>query len=131
MLRIVPSTDRKAVAALLSPARIRDAATERKAARIVSDVRARGDRALKQHAAALDGLSGPLEQLQRLEFVDERGTTIGWRDFRDGSLRSGTSASVALTMNEPLPDRVRVRVRHHDGDATVEVPFEITTGVGL
>ena len=61
MLRVVPSTNVKAVAALLSSARLRDAATERRTARIVADVRAGGDRALRKYAAALDGLAGPIE----------------------------------------------------------------------
>jgi histidinol dehydrogenase len=60
-MRIIPASDRRAVAALLAPARVRDTATERIAATIVSDVRRRGDRALRQYARDLDGLDGPLE----------------------------------------------------------------------
>ncbi len=61
MIRIVPSRDRRAVGALLSTTRVREGATERRAARIVADVRARGDRALRRYARDLDGLAGPLE----------------------------------------------------------------------
>jgi histidinol dehydrogenase len=61
MLRIVESSDRRAVAALLGAGRIRDGATERRVAAIVSDVRRRGDEALVRYARALDGLSGPVE----------------------------------------------------------------------
>ena len=49
------------MAALLSPARARDAATERRVARIVADVRRNGDRALLRYARTLDGLDGPIE----------------------------------------------------------------------
>src|SRR5687767_12708653 len=61
MIRIVESTDRRAVKALLSPERTRDAATERRVAAIVSDVRRNGDAALIKYARALDRLDGPIE----------------------------------------------------------------------
>jgi histidinol dehydrogenase len=61
VIRIVDASDRKRVAALLSPARIRDAATERTVAKIVEDVRARGDAALLAYARRFDRLDGPLE----------------------------------------------------------------------
>src|SRR5215216_6350414 len=60
-MRIVESINRRAVRALLSPERTRDAATERRVARIVSDVRRNGDAALVRYARALDRLDGPLE----------------------------------------------------------------------
>ena len=61
MIRIVDSTNRRAVKALLSPERTRDAATERRVAAIVSDVRRNGDAALIKYARALDRLDGPVE----------------------------------------------------------------------
>ena len=61
MIRIVDSTNRRAVTALLSPERTRDVATERRVAAIVSDVRRGGDRALVRYARELDGLPGPIE----------------------------------------------------------------------
>ena len=60
-MRIVASTNRRAVASLLSPQRVRDTATESRVAEIVADVRRTGDRALKRYARDLDGWSGPLE----------------------------------------------------------------------
>jgi histidinol dehydrogenase len=60
-MKIVNSTNRRAVAQLLSPERIRDAATERRVATIVDEVRRTGDVAVKRYARALDGWSGPLE----------------------------------------------------------------------
>ena len=60
-LRIVDSTNRRAVSLLLSPERTRDAATERRVAAIVSTVRRDGDRALVRYARDLDGLEGPIE----------------------------------------------------------------------
>src|SRR5687767_10274410 len=60
MIRIVDSTNRRAVKALLSPERTRDAATERRVAAIVSDVRRNGDAALIKYARALDRLDGPV-----------------------------------------------------------------------
>jgi len=61
MIRIVESSNRRAVSALLSPERTRDAATERRVAEIVSAVRRDGDRALTRYARELDGLTGAIE----------------------------------------------------------------------
>ena len=61
MIRIVDSKNRRAVDALLSPERVRDAATDRRVATIVADVRRNGDKALRRYARALDGLDGSIE----------------------------------------------------------------------
>ena len=61
MLRIVESSNLRGVGALLAPERTRDAATERRVATIVSDVRREGDKALRRYARTLDRLTGPLE----------------------------------------------------------------------
>jgi len=61
LLKIVESSNRRAVEALLSPQRIRDAATDKRVAAIVGDVRRKGDRALLRYAKQLDRLSGPAE----------------------------------------------------------------------
>jgi histidinol dehydrogenase len=64
MLKIVESSNRRAVRALLAPARTRDRATERRVARIVADVRRSGDRALLRYARRFDPLDGPIEVTQ-------------------------------------------------------------------
>jgi histidinol dehydrogenase len=61
MIRVVESTNRKAVASLLSATRVRDRAAEERAAKIVAAVRQDGDRALRRYATDLDGLVGRLE----------------------------------------------------------------------
>ena len=61
MLRIVSSTNRRAVRELLSAARVRDRATESRAREIVQRVRRNGDAALRRYARSLDGHDGPLE----------------------------------------------------------------------
>jgi histidinol dehydrogenase len=60
-MRIVSSTNRRAVAELLSATRVRDRATESRALEIVTRVRRGGDAALKRYARELDGLAGPIE----------------------------------------------------------------------
>jgi histidinol dehydrogenase len=60
-MRIVSSTNRDAVAALLSATRIRDRVTERKASAIVERVRRGGDPALMRFAKQFDGLTGRIE----------------------------------------------------------------------
>jgi histidinol dehydrogenase len=64
-MRIVASTDRRAVASLLSATRIRDRATETRAAVIVERVRKGGDQALAAYARDLDGWRGGLEVPRR------------------------------------------------------------------
>jgi len=61
MITIVSSTNRRAVTRLLSATRVRDRATDERAAEIVARVRKGGDRALTRLARELDGLDGPLE----------------------------------------------------------------------
>jgi histidinol dehydrogenase len=61
VIRIVESSDARAVADLLSPARIQDPAIDARVARIVENVRRERDRALRRYATELDGLVGPLE----------------------------------------------------------------------
>ena len=61
MLKIVESSNRRAVDAILAPKRPRDAATDRRVAKIVADVRKKGDASLVRYARALDQLDGPLE----------------------------------------------------------------------
>ncbi len=65
MIRIVSSSNRAEVEALLSPSVVRDRATERAAARIVARVRAEGDAALRRYARTLDGWAGPIEVSRR------------------------------------------------------------------
>jgi histidinol dehydrogenase len=60
-LRIVESGNVRAVAALLDRSPVRDEAIERRVARIVADVRHRGDRAMLEYARRFDGLSGRVE----------------------------------------------------------------------
>ena len=83
-MRIVNSTNRRAVQALLSPARVRDAATHRRVATIVDDVRRQGDRALLRYARSLDRLDGPIE--------------IGAREMRDLAAEVPASVRSALRM---------------------------------
>lgn len=65
-MRIVLSSNRAAVAQLLSATRIRDRATERTAAAIVDGVRRGGDAALKRYAQQLDRLTGSIEVPRRV-----------------------------------------------------------------
>ena len=61
MIRVVQSTNRRAVSELLSATRIRDRVTESRANEIVQRVRRTGDAALKRYARTLDDYEGPLE----------------------------------------------------------------------
>jgi histidinol dehydrogenase len=65
MIKIVPSTNRRAVAELLSATRIRDRVTDRRVEQIVELVRRGGDAALTRYARELDGLESTIEVPQR------------------------------------------------------------------
>jgi len=60
-VRIIDAADRDAIRELLSPARVRDAETDRRVADIVNDVREKGDEALLRYARTYDGLDGDIE----------------------------------------------------------------------
>ena len=78
-MRIIQGSDERAVAALLDRAPGRDLGFERRVARIVSDVRRRGDSALLSYARRFDGLTGPVE-VTRAEM--ERGAASVASDVR-------------------------------------------------
>jgi histidinol dehydrogenase len=65
-MRIISSSNRSAVARLLFVSRVRDQATERRAAEIVARVRRGGDAAVLRFARALDHLEGPIEVPRRI-----------------------------------------------------------------
>jgi histidinol dehydrogenase len=60
-MRIISSSDTRALERLIAPSRSTDMKIERTVRRIVEDVRTRGDRALLAYAGRLDGLRGPVE----------------------------------------------------------------------
>jgi histidinol dehydrogenase len=84
-MRIVASSNRRAVAELLSATRIRDRATEAGAAAIVNRVRRGGDAALKRYARAFDGLTGSIEVPRR---VWEKRAAMLRRDVRSAIARA-------------------------------------------
>jgi histidinol dehydrogenase len=64
-MRVVSSTNRPAVDALLSASRVRDRVTEARVAAIVGRVRRGGDAALRQLVRSLDGVEGRIEVPRR------------------------------------------------------------------
>lgn len=72
-MRIVSSSNRRAVAELLSATRIRDRATERRTAVIVDGVRRIGDAALRRYARELDGYDGAIDVPRRTWEREARG----------------------------------------------------------
>ena len=111
-MKIVESTNRRAVAALLSPQRSRDAATDRRVAAIVSDVRRNGDRALLRYARALDGLSDPIE-ISADEL--QRGASKIPRPVKAAIRAAARNIRTVARRQVPRPWRVRVA-----GGVTVE-----------
>jgi histidinol dehydrogenase len=60
-MRIIASSDRRAVARLLVRSESRDPGVERTAAKIVANVRRHGDRALRKWMSDLDDVRPPFE----------------------------------------------------------------------
>ena len=109
MLKIVESTNRRAIEALLAPERTRDAATDRTVAAIVSGVRRGGDAALRRYAVKFDRHDGPLE--------------ISVEEMR----------TAAATVPAPVRRAIRVAARHIRAVAKKQVPrgwrARVATGV--
>jgi histidinol dehydrogenase len=105
VIRIVSSDDTAVVQALLSAARVRDAGTDRRAARIIETVRTDGDRALRRHAHELDGLVGPIE-IPRIEW--ERAARAVPRPVRTAMKRA--AQHIRRVARAQMPRGVRTRV---------------------
>ncbi|MEZ5292737.1 MAG: histidinol dehydrogenase [Vicinamibacterales bacterium] len=105
MIRIVESTNRAEVDALLKPAAVRDRATERKASAIVERVRREGDRALRAYAKALDGWGGALEVPRRSIDAGARRAPAG---VRAALTRAGDAIRTVAEAQRPRPWRKRV-----------------------
>jgi histidinol dehydrogenase len=104
-LRIVQSSNTRAVRALLSPERVRDGATEKRVATIVSAVRKEGDTALRRYARLLDKLDGPLE-VSRAEM--ERAAASVPRDVR-AAIRTA-ARNIRKVARQQVPRGWRVTV---------------------
>jgi histidinol dehydrogenase len=109
MLRIIPSSDSRALSRLLDHAASRDGSLDRRVAAITADVRRGGDRALIAYARRFDGLEGPLE--------------VSAEEIEAGA------ASVPARVRRAL----RVAARHIRAVASVQVPRSqrITVAPGL
>ena len=105
MIKIVHSTNRAEVEALLKPSVIRDQATEKKAATIVEHVRNGGDEALRAYAKALDGWSGPLE-VSRKQI--EAGAKKAPAAIRAALKRAADAIRDVATAQRPKEWRIRV-----------------------
>jgi histidinol dehydrogenase len=68
VVRVIDAANEDAMRGLLERAPSRDAAIVRRVARIVADVRERGERALVAYARRFDGLNGPIE-IRREEMI--------------------------------------------------------------
>jgi len=97
-MRIISSSNRRAIDWLASRDAARSPVVERRVRRIMADVRRRGDAALREWSHRLDGLTGPLEVSVR-------------------ELRRGWDATPP-----PLRASLRLAIRHVERVATRQVP---------
>jgi histidinol dehydrogenase len=104
-LRIVDASNRRVVAALLSPDGVRDERLERRVAAIVRDVRTRGDRALRAYARELDGLRGAID-VPRAEW--ERAAATLPRGVRTAIDRAARHIRRVARQQRPQPFRATV-----------------------
>jgi histidinol dehydrogenase len=105
MIRIIDSSDRRAVTQLLAATRVRDAATERRVEKIVATVRRDGDRALRHYATELDGLVGPID-VPRAEW--EHASRSVPRALRSALRRAATHIRRVARTQLPRPYRTTV-----------------------
>jgi histidinol dehydrogenase len=111
-MKIIDSSNRRAVRALLSPERARDAATDRRVAQIVRDVRRGGDKAVQRYARRFDNFEGALEISK--EEMREAAARVP-RPVR-AALRTA-ARNIRLVAAKQVPRGWRVRV---DNGITVE-----------
>lgn len=115
-MRIIQSSDRKGLARILDRDEARDETVERDAARIVTDVRRRGDKALIEWTNRLDrrtvGRRAAMRRVTRLSPADLR---RGWK-----------------ATPKPVRDALALAVRHLEAVATRQVPqpFTVTVASG-
>lgn len=79
-MRILRSTDRAALARIVNRDAARNATVERDAARIVDDVRARGDKAVLAWTNALDHARGGQPRMRRIEALTRAALSRGWKE---------------------------------------------------
>jgi histidinol dehydrogenase len=104
-IRIIQSTDRDAVDRLLRPRREDNRLAARQVARIVEDVRAGGDRAVRKYAKKFDQLAGEFE-IPRDEWL--RAAREAPREVR-AALRTA-AGHIATVARAQLPRGRRIRV---------------------
>ena len=105
MLRIVDASNRRAVRDLLAPERVKDAATDRRVAAIVNDVRKGGDAALLRYARKFDRLDAPIE-VTRAEMRKAAASVPA--DVR-GAIRAA-ARNIRAVARRQVPKGWRVRV---------------------
>ena len=94
-MRIIASSNTRAVRRLLDRTQMRDPAVEDEVARIVSGVRRRGDHALQDYARRFDGVSGPVE--------------VSRRDMRNGAKQTPPAVRRAIAHAARLIRRVAAK----------------------
>jgi histidinol dehydrogenase len=104
-IRVIKSSDRDAVDALLAPRREDDAATREAVAAIVEAVRKEGDAAVARFARQFDGLGGAVE-IPRAEWRAAAGRAP--RDVRQAIATAARQIARVARAQMPRPFRLRV-----------------------
>jgi len=105
-MRIIHSSDRRAIDRLVSRDHARDPGVARTAARIVNDVRTRGDVALRHWTRTLDRFDGPLH-------LDEKTLRQGW-SATPRSVRKAIAVAalhIRRVAERQVPKAFRIEVR--------------------
>src|SRR2546422_6229923 len=104
MLRIINSSDAKAVRALLTARQSRLKESLSKARRILEDVRREGDRALIRYTRRFDGVD-----LRKTGFTDRKSTRLnsshGYISYAVFCLKKKTTKFKQITIRQSLPRR--------------------------
>lgn len=81
-------------------------------------------------------LKGPVARLRMIEFLDSTGKPMTVLSFatdasRDASRDERAESRMLFRFPAPPTSPVGVRVRYYESDEMVQVPFELSTGIGL
>jgi len=107
-MRIINSSNTRAIDRLLTRDEARDPDVEAQAARIVADVRKRGDRAVLAWSRKLDGFRGDMQAMEMTQAQLKAGWAETPREVRGAIRRAITHVRTVAEAQKPKPFTVQV-----------------------
>lgn len=78
-------------------------------------------------------INGPVSKLQTIEIIDSEGVRLGMADQIPPSPETTRAESIVKTLRLSISPAgpVKVRIRSYETEEVLQIPFEISTGIGL